>query len=75
MFTSVKQCVEPITQPCQNSVKFTIEGHEFEPLISCLLHISVFIKFCSNVQLSKSVCINHDLAMQTRGQEQCAGDI
>ena len=40
MFVTVRQCAESITQPCQLKVNDTIEGHEFEPLISCSLHIS-----------------------------------
>ena len=39
-------------------VKATVEGHEFEPLISFQLHIfftpvSIFIKLWSNVRLSE----------------------
>ena len=41
MFASVKQFAEFITQPYRLKVKVTIDGHEFEPLISCPLYISL----------------------------------
>ena len=31
MFASVRQCAEPISQPCQLKVKVTGQGHGFEP--------------------------------------------
>ena len=30
MFTSVRRCSEPITQPCRHKVSVTIKGHKFE---------------------------------------------
>ena len=30
MFASVRQCAEPITQPCRHKVKVTVQGHRFE---------------------------------------------
>ena len=50
---------------CWLKVKVTTEGHEFEPLISCLSHISftpirIFIIFLSNVLLSETMCRFHD---------------
>ena len=55
MFISVRRCAEPMTQPCRLKVKVTGEGHKFEPLISCQLHISwtlwkIFIKLWSDVR-------------------------
>ena len=38
---SVRLCTEPMTLPCRLKVKVTIEGYEFEPGISCSLHIFV----------------------------------
>ena len=60
MFTSVTRCAELITQPCQLKNKVTSQSQEFEPFITCPLHISfthekIFIKFGSNVDLSETV--------------------
>ena len=65
MFALVRQCAEPITQACRLKVKVTVKGHEFEPWISCSLHISwtlwkIFIKFGSNVRLSERMCRIHN---------------
>ena len=40
MFALVRWCAEPITQACRLKIKVTVKGHEFEPWISCSLHIS-----------------------------------
>ena len=40
MFTLVTRCAESITQPCQLKVKVRVQGHWFEPWISCPLCIS-----------------------------------
>ena len=65
MFTSVGQCAEPITQPCELKVKVTFEGQEFEPWIWCRLHVSftprrIFFKRWSNVCLSETICRTHN---------------
>ena len=49
LFTLNSRCAESITQPFRVKVKVTIEGHRFEPCISCPLHIfftpeRIFIK-------------------------------
>ena len=54
MFTLVKRCAESVTQPCR--LKVTVQGHGFEPWISCPLCISftpgrIFSKLWSNVHL------------------------
>ena len=66
MFISVGQCAEPITQPSRLKVKVTVEGHEFEPWISCGFHISftpgrIFFKRWSTVCLSEVICRTHQL--------------
>ena len=71
MLASVRRCTEP-TQPCRFKVKVTIEGHEFEPLISCSLLISwtlwkIFIKLWPNVRLSETMCRTYNSAMPTQG--------
>ena len=40
MFAPVRRCAELITQPCRHKVKVTVQGHRFEPWISCPLCIS-----------------------------------
>ena len=65
MFALVRQCAEPITQACRLKVKVIVKGHEFEPWISCSLHIfwtlwKIFIKFGSNVRLSEMMCRTHN---------------
>ena len=61
MFASVRRCAELITQPYRHKVKVTVQGHRFEPWISCPLCISytsgrIFFKFWSNVHLSETIC-------------------
>ena len=73
VFTPVRQCAEPITQPCRLKVKVTVEGHKFEPCIWCRLHISftpgrIFFKLWSNVCLSEAMCRTHNSSMPTQGQ-------
>ena len=73
IFVLVMRCAELITQACRFKVKVTVKGHEFEPWISCSLHISwtlwkILIKFGSNVRLSEMMCRTHSSAMQTQGQ-------
>ena len=73
MFALVRWCAEPITQACRLKIKVTVKGHEFEPWISCSLHMSwtlwkIFIKFGSNVRLSEMMCRTHNSTMQTQGQ-------
>ena len=73
MFALVRQCAEPITQACRLKVKVIVKGHEFEPWITCSLHISctlwkIFIKFGSNVRLSEMMCRTHNSTMQSQGQ-------
>ena len=58
---------------CQLKVKVTIEGHKFEPWISCQRHISftpgrIFIKLWSNVHLSEIMCRTHNSTMPTQDQ-------
>ena len=57
----------------QRRKKCVFKGHEFEPSISCSLHISwnlwkIFIKFWSNVHLSEMMCRTHNSTMQTQDQ-------
>ena len=73
MFASVRRCAELITQPCWHKVKVTVQGHRFEPWISCLLCISftsgrVFFKLWSNVHLSEMMCRVNNSTMPTQGQ-------
>ena len=61
MFASVRQCAELITQPYRHKVKVTVQGHRFEPRISCPLCISytsrrIFFKLWSNVHHSETMC-------------------
>ena len=60
MFTLVRWCAESITQPCRLKVKVTVQGHGFEPWISCPLCISftsgtIFSKLWSNAHLWDNV--------------------
>ena len=73
MFASVKRCAKPITQSCRLKVKVTIEGPEFESLISDPFHITftsglIFIKLWSNVRLSETMFRTHKSTMPTQGQ-------
>ena len=68
-------CAESITQPCRLKIKVTVQGHGFEPWISCPLCISftpgrIFSKLWSNVHLWDDVqnpYLNHG-ALRTRSQ-------
>ena len=58
---------------CCLKVKVTIEGHEFEPLISFPFHIHftpgrIFIKLWLNVCLSEMMYRTHNSTMPTQGQ-------
>ena len=73
MFASVRRCAELITQPCWHKVKVTIQGHRFEPWISCPLWISytsgrIFFKLWSTVHLSEMMCRINNSTMSTQGQ-------
>ena len=73
MFTSVRQFAELIIQPCWHKVKVTVQGHRFEPWISCPLCISytsgrIFFKLWSNVHLSEMMCRINNSTMPTQGQ-------
>ena len=73
MFASVSQCVEPVSQPCRLKVKVTVQGHGFEPWISCPLCISftpgrIFFKLWSYVCLIETMCRTHHSTMPTQGQ-------
>ena len=75
MFASVRQCAELIIQPCRHKVKVTVQGHRFEPWISCPLCISyksgrIFFKLWSNVNLSETMCRIKNSAMPTRSRSQ-----
>ena len=73
MFASVRWCAELITQPCWHKVKVTIQGHRFEPWISCQLCISytsgrIFFKLWTDVHLSEMMCRINNSTMLTQGQ-------
>ena len=75
MFASVRRCAELITQPCQHKVKITVQGHRFEPWISCPLCISytsgrIFFKLWLNVHLSETMCKINNSTMPTRSRSQ-----
>ena len=75
MFASVRRCAELITQPCRHKVKVTVQGHRFEPWISCPLCISytsgrIFFKLWSNVHLSETMCRINNSIMPAQGQGQ-----
>ena len=75
MFASVRRCAKLITQPCPHKVKVTVQGHRFEPWISCQLCISwtlwkIFIKLWSNVRLSESMCRTHVNHANSRSRSQ-----
>ena len=75
MFASVRRCAKLITQPCPHEVKFTVQGHRFEPWISCQFCISwtlrkIFIKLWSNVRLSESMCRIHVNHANSRSRSQ-----
>ena len=72
MFALVRRCAKLVTQLCPHKVKVTVQGHRFEPWISCQLCISwtiwkIFIKLWSNVR-SVSRCAEPMSTMPTQGQ-------
>ena len=61
MFASLRRCAQLITQPCRQKVNVTVQGHRFEPWISCPLCSSytserIFFKHWSNVHHSETMC-------------------
>ena len=74
MFASVRWCAALITQPCWHKVKVTVQGHRFEPWISCPLCISytsgrIFFKLWSNVHLSETMCRISNSIVPTQGDD------
>ena len=73
MFASVIQYAELINQPGWHKVKVTVQGHMFEPWISCPLCISytsgrIFFKLWSNVHLSETMCRIKNSTIPTQAQ-------
>ena len=73
IFASVRRCAELIPQPCRHKVKITVQGHRFEPWISCPLSISytsgrIFFKLWSKVHLSETMCRINNSTMPTQGK-------
>ena len=76
MFVSVRRCAELITQPCRHMDMVKVQGHRFEPWISCLLCISggrIFFKLWSNVHLSETMCRINNSTMLIQGQGHSSG--
>ena len=72
-FLLTETVTEPIIQPCRPKVKIIVEGHEFKPCVSCLVHISfisesIVVKLQSNILLTEMVYGTHNSTMLTQGQ-------